>query len=222
MVPNATRLLSVGLVAALLAACGGGGGGGGSGTTPTMPAQTGNVAMLISDASTEDWATIGVQGAVHRPRAAGRRRQRHGVHGAGNGARGQPGGTGSDSRNTGQRQRARRHLHRSGAHRRRQPGRCVAHRRGQSGIGLHRSAGNDDSQQPHSNPTRSGHGAQPHHGGECELRIAVGGDRQSEQRAGSRIRSRTPGVSGRTRPSGRRQHAVGGKLRGTGASPAAA
>ncbi|MGC1520013.1 MAG: DUF4382 domain-containing protein [Steroidobacteraceae bacterium] len=59
MVPNATRLLSVGLVAALLAACGGGGGG--SGTTPTMPAQTGNVAMMISDASTEDWATIGVK-----------------------------------------------------------------------------------------------------------------------------------------------------------------
>ncbi len=60
MVPNATRVLSVGLVAALLAACGGGGGG--SGVTPTMPAaHTGNVAMMISDASTEDWATIGVK-----------------------------------------------------------------------------------------------------------------------------------------------------------------
>jgi hypothetical protein len=62
MVPTSTRLLSVGLVAALLAACGGGGGGGSSGVTPTMPAaQTGNVAMMISDASTEDWATIGVK-----------------------------------------------------------------------------------------------------------------------------------------------------------------
>src|SRR5579863_7187788 len=61
MVPTTTRLLPVGLVAALLAACGGGGGGN-SGVTPTMPAaQTGNVAMMISDASTEDWATIGVK-----------------------------------------------------------------------------------------------------------------------------------------------------------------
>src|SRR5271154_4681763 len=59
MVPTTTRLLSVGLVAALLAACGGGGGGS---VTPTVPAaQTGNVAMVISDASTEDWATIGVK-----------------------------------------------------------------------------------------------------------------------------------------------------------------
>jgi Domain of unknown function (DUF4382) len=62
MVPITTRLFSVGLVAALLAACGGGGGGGAAGVTPTMPAaQTGNVAMMISDASTEDWATIGVK-----------------------------------------------------------------------------------------------------------------------------------------------------------------
>lgn len=62
MVLNAFRLLPVGLAAALIAACGGGGGAGSSAATPPMPAaQTGNVSMLISDASSEDWATIGVK-----------------------------------------------------------------------------------------------------------------------------------------------------------------
>jgi hypothetical protein len=63
MVPNTTRLLSVGAVAALIAACGGGGGGGGSSMTSTPPVvpQSANVSMLISDASSEDWATIGVK-----------------------------------------------------------------------------------------------------------------------------------------------------------------
>src|ERR1700691_5680428 len=62
MVHNASRLLSVGVVAALIAACGGGGSGGSAPTSSTMAAsQTGNVSMLISDASTEDWATIGVK-----------------------------------------------------------------------------------------------------------------------------------------------------------------
>jgi len=57
MVPHASRLLSVGIAASLIAACGGGSGG--SGVTPNP--QTGNVSMLVTDASTEDWATIGVK-----------------------------------------------------------------------------------------------------------------------------------------------------------------
>ena len=66
MVHKTSRLLSVSAVAALIAACGGGGSGGGapnSSTSTSSPpaAQTGNVAMMISDASTEDWATIGVK-----------------------------------------------------------------------------------------------------------------------------------------------------------------
>jgi hypothetical protein len=66
MVPNKSKLLLVGAIAALTAACGGGGGGSSSmaptsSTSSTPPAQTGNVSMLISDASTEDWATIGVK-----------------------------------------------------------------------------------------------------------------------------------------------------------------
>jgi hypothetical protein len=60
MVANTSRLLSVGAAAALITACGGGSGG--SSTAPQMPAtQTGTVSMLVTDASTEDWATIGVK-----------------------------------------------------------------------------------------------------------------------------------------------------------------
>jgi len=59
MMPNTARLSSAGVVAALLAACGGGGSGGYHSTMPVS--QTGNVAMMISDASSEDWATIGVK-----------------------------------------------------------------------------------------------------------------------------------------------------------------
>ena len=61
MVRNTSRLLPVGIAAALIAACGGGGSGGGSTAPPNQVAQTGNVSMVVSDASTEDWATIGVK-----------------------------------------------------------------------------------------------------------------------------------------------------------------
>jgi hypothetical protein len=57
------KLIPAGLGAALLAllaACGGGGSGSLSSGTPPA-AQSGTVSMLISDASSEDWATIGVK-----------------------------------------------------------------------------------------------------------------------------------------------------------------
>jgi hypothetical protein len=54
-------MLLPGAIAAILAGCGGGGGsasgGGGSMSTP----QSGNLSVLLSDASSEDWATIGVK-----------------------------------------------------------------------------------------------------------------------------------------------------------------
>jgi hypothetical protein len=61
---NSTRASSLSLAAMLLAACGGGSGGtGGSAvSTPTStPTQTANLAVMVSDASSEDWATIGVK-----------------------------------------------------------------------------------------------------------------------------------------------------------------
>src|SRR5271155_1937404 len=61
MFSNKSRLLAISLAGAVLAACGGGGSSGGSMNPPPSAAQSGNVAMLVSDASTEDWATIGVK-----------------------------------------------------------------------------------------------------------------------------------------------------------------
>ena len=62
---NPTRALSLAIAATLLAACGGGGsdGSGGSAvsTTTSTPTQTANLAVMVSDASSEDWATIGVK-----------------------------------------------------------------------------------------------------------------------------------------------------------------
>src|ERR1700727_2203641 len=60
MFSNKSRLLAIGLASAVLAA-GGGGSSGGSMNPPTSAPQSANVSMLISDASTEDWATIGVK-----------------------------------------------------------------------------------------------------------------------------------------------------------------
>src|ERR1700689_986672 len=61
MFSNKSRLLAISIAVAVLAACGGGGSSGGSMTSPPVTPQSANVSMLISDASTEDWATIGVK-----------------------------------------------------------------------------------------------------------------------------------------------------------------
>ncbi len=58
MVSNKWKLMLVAAGATLVAACG----GGSSGTTPTPTnPQSAKVSVLLSDASTEDWATIGVK-----------------------------------------------------------------------------------------------------------------------------------------------------------------
>ncbi|MFI4890588.1 MAG: hypothetical protein ACHQIL_08655 [Steroidobacterales bacterium] len=56
MKSNSSGLLLAGAIAAILAGCGGGGGG------PLTPVpQSGTLSVLASDASTEDWAMIGVK-----------------------------------------------------------------------------------------------------------------------------------------------------------------
>jgi hypothetical protein len=58
-----TKLLSAaisGVLASLLAACSGGGGSSSSSTITQTP-QSGSVSLLVSDDSSEDWATIGVK-----------------------------------------------------------------------------------------------------------------------------------------------------------------
>src|ERR1700689_5137848 len=61
MFSNKSRLLAISIAVAVLAACGGGGSSGGSMSSPPSAPQSANVSMLVSDASTEDWATIGVK-----------------------------------------------------------------------------------------------------------------------------------------------------------------
>jgi hypothetical protein len=60
---KSVRLIPVSLAASILAACGGGGSGGSVGSTMPQGSapQNANVAVLVSDASSEDWATIGVK-----------------------------------------------------------------------------------------------------------------------------------------------------------------
>jgi len=63
-----SRVLALSVAAALITGCGGGGGdssgatsGTSTSTSTTTTTQSANVPLLISDASTEDWATIGVK-----------------------------------------------------------------------------------------------------------------------------------------------------------------
>ncbi len=61
MVSNTTRLLGLSVAAAVLAACGGGGGGTSMNPPTNTAPQSVPMSMVISDASSEDWATIGVK-----------------------------------------------------------------------------------------------------------------------------------------------------------------
>lgn len=59
---TSVRLISVSIAASILAACGGGSGGStGSTTSQGSTPQNANLAVLVSDASSEDWATIGIK-----------------------------------------------------------------------------------------------------------------------------------------------------------------
>jgi hypothetical protein len=62
---NQSRLLPVAVAAMLVAACSGGGSGStgssSSSTTSTQTPRNASLAVMVSDASTEDWATIGVR-----------------------------------------------------------------------------------------------------------------------------------------------------------------
>jgi hypothetical protein len=61
MVSNTKRLLGISLACGMLAACGGGSGGSSMNPPVNSAPQSAPMSMLISDASSEDWATIGVK-----------------------------------------------------------------------------------------------------------------------------------------------------------------
>src|SRR5665213_1387572 len=58
---NKARLLALGVAGSILSACGGGSGGSSMTQPPNSAPQSAPMSMLISDASSEDWATIGVK-----------------------------------------------------------------------------------------------------------------------------------------------------------------
>jgi hypothetical protein len=58
---NKSRLLAISLASAVLAACGGGSGGSSMNPPTNSAPQSASMSMLVSDASSEDWATIGVK-----------------------------------------------------------------------------------------------------------------------------------------------------------------
>src|SRR5271166_2265647 len=60
MISNVSKLTLAGAVASILAACGGGGGSSAT-MPPVVTQQSSPVAILIGDASTEDWSLIGVK-----------------------------------------------------------------------------------------------------------------------------------------------------------------
>lgn len=61
MVSNKSQLLAIGIAGTVLAACSGGSGGGSMNPPANSGPQSATMSMLISDASSEDWATIGVK-----------------------------------------------------------------------------------------------------------------------------------------------------------------
>ncbi len=61
MVSNKSQLLAIGFAGTVLAACSGGSGGGSMNPPVNSGPQSATMSMLISDASSEDWATIGVK-----------------------------------------------------------------------------------------------------------------------------------------------------------------
>jgi hypothetical protein len=61
MFTTMSRIMLAGAAGALIAACSGGGGSSSSSTAPTATMQTTPVSMLVSDASTQDWAAIDVK-----------------------------------------------------------------------------------------------------------------------------------------------------------------
>ncbi len=118
MISNTSRLLPASVAAAVLAACGG---GSGSGSAPTLSTpQSANIPLVLSDASNEDWATIGVQVLSIALVPQGGGSAVDGLHGP---LRRRPcvnlEQLDQIARDSRQCQRAGRHLHRSGAHRQR-------------------------------------------------------------------------------------------------------
>ena len=222
MFPTSSRLLSVSVAAALLAACGGGGSSGGSSSMLNSTPQSGNVAMLLSDASSEDWATIGVKvlSIALVPQGGGSNVTVYTAPIAG--ADREPRAARSDRRAPRQFDRSRRHVHRCGADRQRQCRRHTAHGIAGSGGRICRGAGHHHSCESDPGSAHPGERLQPHGTGEGHVRFAAGREREPEQRARPRIRSGASCLPRRPRTGGNGRHHLGGQFQRTGASPSAA
>ena len=221
---NSSRALSLCISAALLTACGGSDGSGSSAlssTSTSTTTQSANLAVMVSDASSEDWATIGVKivSIALIPQDGG---DNVTVYSAPSpvpttnlvlldqidellGNTSIPTGTYTGAVLT------------VSAN----PGDILLTTATNPEAGFAAPAMHDHPLKRDPDSAQARDERQPHGAGECELRFAAGREHDAEQCARPRVRSRASGVPDRPCARGRRPHRVGRQLRRPGAPPGA-
>ncbi len=217
MLRRALYCALVGGLTAGLAACGG---GGDSAAATTPPTSMGTMPVLISDASADDWAIIGVRvlAIALVPQGGGDNvtvwtaptpaplinLEQLDQLGEILGNASVPTGTYSGC----------------GAHRERQPGRRAADGIGQSRGRLPAHRRHHGAVRPDPDPGQGRAAGQPHGGRQGGLRQPAHRQHRGQQCAGPGVRPEPPGLHRRPYAAGgRRRHAVGRRLQGAGAPP---